>query len=910
MLASQLIYTSWKNGNSPNKGYMVYAQSLDITNDETNDILSVMRYQAPAGLPYTPTQEEIEQLFPKNFAFFRLKSGRYCIAQSCYIGQDYTNRWGNYMLHAYVLSDIGDLIPARFINADIFRCRLTEEELNAEKAPDSLPQVDLRNPDTVLSSDIFSAFFNQNDRINILKNLSQASIDAVTQNKHIDFTEESKLLPIWLQVLSIIMPRNLLKKFFFSTYVVTRSELLTMACILPKLNVVTYGQQTYMNNTIKIDAQAACPTVEAGNYCRLVCDQLLNQYENGVLFAQKTEEQMLKYHLSDCDKAIKLLMIKAGDLSSVESLDELQEYIRTIQNANPDDLSDIFAKICRAFCNGALFVNSEQSIAILRALFPGLSAEEKEALLLAYLDMKLQSEAPAFDLCKEIVTQCPCAWDEAVRFMAKAVVIAHLEEKNNTKADIFLCYILISIYSMCKESNRRAVAEKVISIFSKQVQKRSIENVSFILRQCKKVSEELWKNVYQSVGNNLEDFCQNEEFSVTYLKLSLVSAEVFCDLLCRIIAVSTEMRDKCMNAYMTWSAEQPDLCKAVNQYAQALPSAKDFIDEINLLKYKSEPLRSKEELITGYRKNIAVQYSADVAKHARTIFNEKVLQFLRSLSDKEQVNLGIYLYHQLLDYGEPMPEDAPLFSIAQYAVFNGNTKTILFLEKNGCGDLALMKKIRAANDVVGLKDKERLQLLWEGALFNEAAKRKPNPVSLLVSKVKKNGSLLCLDENLSIEFAEEFLDAHLDHVIISMYEVYQSADEGITEQQIVEKFLKPFERCKKTFFSLLKKSLRSNQTQTNENLYLYFCYLFESKGEFRNRFWEIIEDYLKSLGKGKRNEVFDELGNAFEKSAHSMRMKKYIKDFNANNVGFFEKMFGLFSVEKDKKEKDSHGKKK
>ena len=51
MFAGQLLYTSWKNGNSSFRGYMVYAKSTDITASEEDEIISVMRYNAPTYLP-------------------------------------------------------------------------------------------------------------------------------------------------------------------------------------------------------------------------------------------------------------------------------------------------------------------------------------------------------------------------------------------------------------------------------------------------------------------------------------------------------------------------------------------------------------------------------------------------------------------------------------------------------------------------------------------------------------------------------------------------------------------------------------------------------------------------------------------------------------------------------------------
>ena len=50
MKALQYLYTSWPNGNLPNKGYMIYSTSEGITPEECEDIRRVMRYQPPLSL--------------------------------------------------------------------------------------------------------------------------------------------------------------------------------------------------------------------------------------------------------------------------------------------------------------------------------------------------------------------------------------------------------------------------------------------------------------------------------------------------------------------------------------------------------------------------------------------------------------------------------------------------------------------------------------------------------------------------------------------------------------------------------------------------------------------------------------------------------------------------------------------
>ena len=117
MEALQYIYTSWKNGDSPEKGYMIYSRSEGISDSECNAIKLAMQYLAPKELTPAPTQEEITNVFPYAFAYFVLPTGRGCVAQSTYLGKDYSGRFGNYIIYALVF-DIQDL-PCR--PAEFFR---------------------------------------------------------------------------------------------------------------------------------------------------------------------------------------------------------------------------------------------------------------------------------------------------------------------------------------------------------------------------------------------------------------------------------------------------------------------------------------------------------------------------------------------------------------------------------------------------------------------------------------------------------------------------------------------------------------------------------------------------------------------------------------------------------------------
>src|SRR5699024_4342421 len=155
MKASQLIYTSWKNGDSPNKGYMVYSKSLDISDAEVNDIKKVMKYVPPLSLTPAPTEEEIKENFPYNFAYFKLNSGRVCISLATYLGKDYSNRYGNYLIYALVFDEEElDQYPVEFFGENFMKNSMTDEELNASSPVPPLPVLNIEEVGNIVTDEV------------------------------------------------------------------------------------------------------------------------------------------------------------------------------------------------------------------------------------------------------------------------------------------------------------------------------------------------------------------------------------------------------------------------------------------------------------------------------------------------------------------------------------------------------------------------------------------------------------------------------------------------------------------------------------------------------------------------------------------------------------------------------------
>lgn len=215
MEALQYIYTSWKNGDSTEKGYMIYSRSEGISESECTAIKDAMQYLAPKELTLTPTPQEIADIFPYAFSYFVLPTGRGCVAQSTYLGKDYSGRYGNYIIHALIF-DINDLPcrPAEFFAEPYIKTAMTQEELDAPSPVPPLPPLHISEYASVINDEQLNEFlFNKEDEFAQLISMILASQDAGIPFYLNDSREN---LVLWAAAVQRILPSRLAKKFMFT----------------------------------------------------------------------------------------------------------------------------------------------------------------------------------------------------------------------------------------------------------------------------------------------------------------------------------------------------------------------------------------------------------------------------------------------------------------------------------------------------------------------------------------------------------------------------------------------------------------------------------------------------------------------------------------------------------------------
>ncbi len=215
----QYIYTSWKNGGS-NGGYMIYSKSEGITDAECDAIKLAMRYLPPSDLPLVVTPEQIADEFPYAFSYFILPSGRGCIAQSTYLGRDYSTRFGNYIIYAMVF-DLDELPcrPAEFFAEAYIKTAMTEEELEATPPVPPLPPMTITEYGSVINDDQLNEFVF--DKEEELAHVLAMLLEARSQDIPLYLNDSRENLVLWSAAIQRMFPTALAKRFTFNTYMPT-----------------------------------------------------------------------------------------------------------------------------------------------------------------------------------------------------------------------------------------------------------------------------------------------------------------------------------------------------------------------------------------------------------------------------------------------------------------------------------------------------------------------------------------------------------------------------------------------------------------------------------------------------------------------------------------------------------------
>lgn len=244
-LALQHQYTSCRRGHLGSAGFQTRACTEGLRPDEQREIERRGTYTPPRNAKQEPTRDEISQEFPRNFRYCALESGRWALTLSCYAGQDYSGRWGNYFAHSLIGDDGAPPIwPIDYYEWEGWKTSLSPDE-DTEEIPAPLPLVDLTAiplSESFTFAELKEFLREVPGREPLLADMLRAVFVRAETSRALVIRDSFLNGLFWIACLQKAVPLSCLKDLSFSTYQYDDRNCAT-------INATTEGTEFQFNET-------------------------------------------------------------------------------------------------------------------------------------------------------------------------------------------------------------------------------------------------------------------------------------------------------------------------------------------------------------------------------------------------------------------------------------------------------------------------------------------------------------------------------------------------------------------------------------------------------------------------------------------------------------------------------------
>ena len=917
MFASQLIYTGC--GKDKTGAFSVWSKTLDITKVEENEIRDKMLYKRPSNLPFEPTQEEIDTLFPKKFGYFNLTSGRVCLAQSVYIGNVYSDldkRTGNYIIHAFVFDKDEDIIPMNFIESDLFKRGLTYEEWHEQDAPDELPKVEILDKPSSLTKQDIDTFFDE-QRIERLKLLLQAVINSASSDQKVTFYDVHGNLKYWYKAISICVPKMMQKGLTFSTY-------FTPSTPLPSQN---QANATNINTDVKIrnisptvastifnyqqDVRAGkmsfdfesniIPTnIEVSPYVQNVVSLLKSNLFNAIMLVDAVGKISINCNV-DFNTALEIHYMLSKQIEKVDDISKLNLLIQYATRYYQESLQDVADCMYEYGIKSGRWALSSSISDIYRFIFDYSEVADKGDMIYQFVKNQrsfgVDINSNGSEYCASFKRCAPFAWVNFGDFVFDGDNLKRYFEANsmsfNSRLLIFDTFVdLMSEISESQEQRNIAV-RYFVDTAKYYIQKEQLPEVLTLIKCIGKRGSK-WQawivekpfSLMCKDGKRLSDVC-NPGFT-----LGLAEACGDMTLASKLISQLIEENEK-SNEFIKIYVEHYD--RNASFYSTIFTElAKDskyatFLSNVELYRFAISPSVTKKQLQNYYDEYFIV------GKDSKGLFITKLKQYLSHYKEKDCVNECLSCYDLWIKDKnfEPNIANACASAVCD-AFFSVSSNTLKeYIAARGTQKikeiLALVPNTyRVPNHYYVIAFGENLK-----RLVQEIASKKKSPyVQDTLDKLNQDTfySILPKDERSRDMFVKMYL---VD--IIHLY--FELATEDNFEE-VYGQIFKPLcsiEHYSQYFcdelYNLKDKDFDSFFADT------VVCACSKSY-KFNEYLMQLVESVLEDMGRSKRKKFFaqllDNVSQQYEK-----KVRAFVDQYQKEHESILDKFFGAFGKKKD-----------
>jgi hypothetical protein len=902
MLVSQYIYTAC--GKDRNGAFSVFSKSNDITDEESSEIREVMMYKTPSGLPFEPSESEIEEKFPKKFGYFFLSSGRACLAQVCYVGRVYSDldtRWGNYIIHAFVFAKNNDFAPYSFIEHTLFKRMLTKKEWHDDIIPDDLPQIEIPENGGMLSMEELTAFFNE-DRRNKLKLLIEAIINASDENA-VHFSDDHKNQKYWFKMLSLCLPRAMQSAVDFCTHFTNTlvpgniSSRIQVRVNRPDGSQFNYAQEAQKGRYAFDFLRNIVPeAVKPGKYAENIVKLLSSGIFEAVKFVDSINNIMSAYSVN-INEASDLLSINRAEYSGFDNAEALFNAVLIAERAGYETQSiagNLWTKkppfnfntrqrlgIYAFICNNIAEINIK--IEIIKTVID--DAEQ----------LGIRTDG-AINFRDDINSKANFAAANFPDYLKAEGFVNYAAQNKNSFLKLFLAFDILSGLPAVKDAFQRQnnnPSEEVIAvknIMESALKRQSISDLDLLLNSANSRINNLGIELLSAVirdlfkaGTRITDV----QFAFDILQRLRPKTEFACSYLLVLIKTLSN-QDEFVKTYISAQNNDPDFFTKFEDKNKQESLLVDFYKKKDAFRFMSQPPTYR--LIKEYFNKYYI-VGADTG-----IFVKRLGEYLYAVQPEKRINECINILDAMkLPAGADNKLMPPVYCIVLEAVFSAPYDKIYDL----CGKQEWLVRINemyntAAGAGLGQETRELVIITLCGQILEKYDPRRNNSALSFFGKTQKDADGLA--KNLNLINSGKGIDTFIDYyfqpaanlLILGATGAKQFDYDGVLER-VFGKIIEKGDLDKLTD-NIIYGVKNSKANPIVFILYIFRKHLSGSQNVLDKKLGDIAKNYFEKLSSGERKRQFSSL-LALAEPAEAVQFERYFEEFNKEHKGG---LFGFF----------------
>jgi len=871
MTASVLYYTSWKNAISPG-GFDIYAKDPDICDTDAARIVRLTKYSLMINTSTDSASENIKHIPPKKYTFFRLGSGKFCIACSTYAGKDCYDRAGNYFVHALVLDSLEALRPADLIGSDEFKFALTEAEAEATY-PDPPPKINPRDLAHPLLKDDLQRFFDS-ERIYILKKLATVLTGAQNERVGVVLDDTQQNIKYWHTALSCVLPKSIWQNISFSTYGAERSFMIVSGVqASPFINSIDVRSYTF-----EMASGAADVKVTPSPLIDHACELFAKDPFEAERFSARIEELSDECDSAEIDRVFKLWCVENNRFDVFDTPADLKITLEKYFNAIPQKAERITQNVVFALSFSLSFEKTAELTELLRFLYSHASQNDKTELLTSYIDSSFEGSAgeQPYKIYENIKRSCICPWGEAVRMLFEPKMLEHIAAFDTVGAHFFICALMIDAFAGASEIRQKNVVEYLKEVCINHIQKGDVPAAALILKHASRKGSGLDLLINTRIcESDVDELSESPDRTFEYIEITDTYGECFWMLIINCARRVPESIDALIPSYLSYLKVHPEKRDALEEVGVTKEVCRVFLKAVSLYEFEHLGTYTTELLVAKYEEYMCEENEA-IAEKAKRIYLETLSSYLDALDGKERIRACVSILKRIFAKSLPKKADSRILRLMNHAMFASNgistikeTTTEDFL----CNFAAFLEN-------AGIEIAPVARAVIEGDTFALAAKNDPNYTTSLksIANMAKDHSFTFANNKLTRDELTDFGDLYLPSVI-ECSRLFAKEDEKLFQSFMEEILyhLTEYESFIITFDEYLDKDLE----RSCEFLEYAFDYTFQLPDTSMSiTVQDVAYRYLERLSGSKRKKV---LAHLCENAHSRSKMQKYSINFIENH---------------------------